>query len=365
MVKLNLQLPINTLSFGECGVNILYYLYQKGIDCNLFPIGGVDLQAYDKFPPEFIQYVNKSIVNALKSYKREYPTFKLWHIQSSEQSVGNNNSLFTFRELDQISEYETNILNNHQEVFVCCEHSKTVFEEFGVTSKVTYCPLGFDSLHFKSTNRQYFNDDRISFTINGKVEKRKQTVRAAKLWIKKFGNNPRYALNLAIQNPFFKPEEMNFCYHRIFDGQKPPFNVNVLGFMQTRSQLNELYNATDIVIDCSSYETWSLPSFTCVALGKHAVVHYAGGVKGWVNAENASLFYPSGKEIADDGKFFFKDKKDFSFGNWYIFPDEAYISALEDAVKRFEKNKVNEKGLELQKLFSWDRAGDIIFKNAI
>lgn len=360
---INAQLPINPLSLADCGVNLLYEFYKKGVDCNLFPIGNVDLSAFDKLPQEFVQYIEKSIVGALKSYKRSLPTFRLWHIQGSEVSVGNDNYLFTFRELDQISEIEANILNNNKTVFVCCEHTKSVFEDFGVTAKTVYCPLGFDSLHFKNLNKKYFYDDRISFLINGKVEKRKQTVRAAQLWIKKFGNNPKYYLNLAIHNPFFRQEELNYVYNLIFNGQRPPFNVNIIGFLQTRSQLNDLYNATDIIIDCSNYETWSFPSFTCVALGKHAALHYCGGVKGWSSNENASLFYPSGKEIADDGKFFFKDRKDFSYGNWFLWNEDAYIAALEDSIKRFEKNPVNTEGLKLQENFSWTKSAEIILNN--
>jgi hypothetical protein len=360
-MDLNVILPINSVSFGDVGYNIMYELFKRDIKPNFFPIN-LDVQSFDKTPGEFANYLGECASKSLKTFKRTYPCFKLWHIQGSENSVSNSNHLFTFRELDQISEIEANILNNHETIFVSCEETKRTFEDFGVTSKVVYCPLGFDSLHYFKKEKRNIGDDRIFFLINGKVEKRKRTKKAIQLWLKKFGYNPKYVLNLAVQNPHFKPEQMNGIYADIFNGQKPPFNVNILPFLKTKGELNDLYNQSDIIIDASSYETWSIPSFTCVALGKHAVIHNCGGVKGWATKDNSCLFYPSGKEIAHDGVFFNKDKNDFGFGNWFIWEDEAYVNALEESVKRFEASPVNTNGLQLQEKFKYSNTVDIILK---
>ena len=362
-MELNVNFALNNLSFGDCSYNILLELYKRGIYVNLFPIGNnFDISCFDKTPEDFKSYLQLCLSKAYKKYKREYPCLKLWHIQNSEQSISNDTYLFTFRELDQISELEVNILNNQKKIFVCCEETKDIFENHGVIKSITYIPLGFDSLHFKKNDKKYFDDGRITFFLGGKAEVRKAHERIIKLWIKKFGGNKKYFLELAITNPFFNPEQMNQFYARCFDNQKPPFNINIHGYLPTRSHLNDMYNAIDIVIDGSYYETWSLPSFTCVALGKHAVVHYVGGVKGWANEQNSCLFYPNQKEIAMDG-FFFQNRGDFSFGNWYKWEDDEFIRAMENTVKRYEDNPININGLELQKQFTWEKSIDLILQN--
>ncbi len=360
-MNLNVSVPINSVSFGDCGYNILYELFKRDIHPNLFPISA-DLGVFDKTPQDFTNYLQLCTSKAVKRYKREYPCFRLWHIPQSEASVSNDTYLFTFRELDQISEIEANILNNQKKIFVSCAETKQVFEEHGVTAPVVYCPLGFDSLHFKKIDKKYFDDNRICFLIHGKFEGRKFTEKAIRLWCKKYGNDHKYYLNLAITNPHIKPEDMQKVYAQIFEGQRPPFNVNILNYTANRSLLNDLYNQTHIIIDASGYETWSLPSFTCAALGKHAVVHNVGGVKGWANKDNSILFETSGKEIAHDGLFFHKDKKDFGFGNWYKWEDDAYLAAIEESIKRYQANPINVKGLELQTTHAWSKSVDIILK---
>lgn len=358
-MNINTILPINSVSFGDCGWNIMYEFFKRDIHPNFFPIN-LDLSSFDKTSQDFINYLQLCSNKSSLRFKRSNPCFRLWHIQGSETSVSNDNYLFTFRELDQLSEIETNILNNQKCIFVSCEETKQIMLDHGVTSNIVYCPLGFDNIHFKKTDKKYFNDDRIVFTINGKWELRKQTDRIIKLWINKYGNNHKYYLNIAVTNPHLKPEDMQRVFSQIFENQKPPFNVNLLPYLRTRSELNDLYNCTNIVLDASLYETWSLPSFSMVALGKHAVIHNVGGVKGWANAENSVLFEPSGKEIAHDSLFFHKDKKDFGFGNWYKWEDDSFVNAMELAVKRHESNPVNEAGLLLQKKFTWKNSVDII-----
>ena len=361
-MNLNVIGPINSVSFGDCFYNIMLEFFRRDIHPNFFPIN-LDLTSFDKTPQDFANYLALCANKAIKRYKRELPCFRLWHVQGSESSVSNDNYLFTFRELDQISDIEANILNNQKVIFVSCEETKKVFEEAGVTSKIVFCPLGFDNLHFKKLDKKYFTDGRISFLLHGKFEGRKFSEKVIRLWIKKYGNNAKYALNLAITNPHIKPEDMNRIYGQIFDGQRPPFNVNVINYLKTRSEINDLYNMCDIIIDASGFETWSLPSFTCVGLGKNAVIHNVGGVKGWATQENSVLFEPSGKEIAHDGIHFDRNRKDFGFGNWYKWEDESFVNAMELAVKRYESNPINEKGLEIQNKFTWKNTVDIILNN--
>lgn len=359
-MDLNVHLALNSLSFGDCSYHLLYQLFKREIYPNLFFIGNnADISCFDKCPEDFKQYIGLCSSKAYRKYNRGFPCLKLWHIQNSETSLSNKTYLFTFRELDQITEVEKNVLNNQSQIYVSCQETKEVFEEYGVTTPVKYVPLGFDDVHFKKLDKKYFDDGRIVFLISGKAEVRKSTIRAAKLWIAKYGNNKKYWLHLAITNPFFNQEQMNGIYAQIFDNKPAPFNVVILPYLKTRSELNDVFNCTNIVIDASLYETWSLPSFNCTALGKHNVIHHCGGVKGWSNDQNSTLFFPSRKEPGFDGVFF-NNRGDFNTGNWYQFEDESYINALETAVKKYEANPINEEGLKLQKEFTWSKTVDAI-----
>ena len=146
--KLTANLALNSLSFGAVSINILRQFWLKGIDVNLFPIGGqIDVSSYDKFEPEFFKWIEFSAQKALKDFSPNDPEFSLWHVNGSDLRRSKNKTLLTFFELDSITEYERNILNSQDSIFVTSKESKKVFEEGGVTVPVHYIPLGFDSLH--------------------------------------------------------------------------------------------------------------------------------------------------------------------------------------------------------------------------
>ena len=53
-MSLIVDVPINNLSFGNVGVNILRELFNRQIPISLFPRGGQkDLSAFNKLPEEF------------------------------------------------------------------------------------------------------------------------------------------------------------------------------------------------------------------------------------------------------------------------------------------------------------------------
>ncbi len=361
-MNFNLEAPFNCLSFGNISFGILYELFRRGISPNLFPLGGnADLSAFDKVDNELAAYFNACIGRAGKYFKKGLPGLKVWHINGSWLKVSDNQSLLTFFELDQLTETEVNILNNQTRVFVTSKQSKTVMESYGVTVPVIFTPMGFDVLHFHKLSKPYL-EEAIVFTICGKIEKRKHTIRAIKLWIKKFGGNKKYRLHLYITNQFCSPEEMNGLYTQIFEGKQPPFNVTIFGFLPTNSLLNDAFNATNVIIDMSGGESLSLPSLTCVALGKHAVIHNASAMSDWATDENAVLVSPSGKEPSVDGKFFLPNQP-FNQGNIWTWKDEDYMGALDKVVARVEANPVNPAGVKLQTDYSYAKGVDILLEN--
>ena len=355
---LNVSVPLNNLSFGHVGINILRELYNRGDSVNLFSVGGVvDLKGYD-IPEDFGFWIHSCIGRAKKLYKNTDPTFKLWHIDGAQESISSRQGLMTFHEVDSLTAEEINILRNQHKVFVSSKFSEEVFTKAGLTN-VVYCPLGFDAAHFHKVPKE--PRDKVTFALFGKFEKRKHTEKVIKAWLSRYKNDPGYELNLHVYNPFFTPEQNNQILLNIFGGTRP-WNVNPIGYVDTLVQFNNAINYADIVLDMSGGESWSIPSFTAVALGKHAVLHNCNAIKDWAEDSGAVLIEPNGKELVYDGVFF-KQGMDRNQGSIFTFDESEFLAGCEQTVQSFKKNPLNEKGLALQEKFTWARTVNIIKDN--
>lgn len=361
-MNLNASLPLNSLSFGFCSYNILLELYKQGISPNLFLApDGADLSAYDKADEDFKFFINSCANKARRYYSSKHKEFKLWHINGSESHISSHTGLLTFHEVDALTDVEVNILNNQAKVFVSSKETKQVFEDYGVNVPVLYTPLGFDAQHFRKINKEYHSPDVTVFGIFGKFERRKWHEKAIKAWLKKYANNRKVALQTHIYNPFFKQEQNQQILNALFQGNKP-FNVNPIPYVKTLSELNDSINAVDVVIDMSGGEGFSLPSFHCVGLGKHGVIHNCSAMKDWAANSGAVLVNPSGKEEVYDGVFFQKGAP-FNQGNIYSWNEDEFIAGCEEAIQRKLSNPVNELGLVLQKEYTWEKTVQNIISN--
>lgn len=359
-MKLAFNLPINPVSFGQVSTLLLRTLFEKEklgnekYDIFLFPIGQINLNS-QQAGQDFQEWIKEKIVNALENYKRDIPIFKLWHLNGSLESFSKDQKLLTFYELDQPTKVEINVAKNNS-LYFSSKYSCEIFNACGVDAK--YMPLAFDSFNFSQKNKKYFNDDRITFNVCGKFEKRKHHAKIIKSWIKKYGNNPKYSLQCAIYNPFLNEEQNQQVVMNLVEGNKP-FNVNFFPMMNENSVYNDYLNSSDIIIGMSGGEGFGLPEFQSVAIGKHAVLMKAHSYKDWASDEMVSWVSPSGKIPVYDGMFF-QPNQPYNQGNIFDFNEEEFITACENAIIKVQKNKVNEIGLSLQNTYSKDKFLDNI-----
>jgi len=355
-------LPVNNLSFGFVSFGILNELYKRNENFNFVNIGDVNLSSFDKIREDdnFKNWLSNKNSDFLETFSRKNPLLKLWHISGSENSVSNKNCLFTFHELDQITPTEKNLLNNQDVIFVTSKYSKDVFEEYGVTSKIRVVPIGFDDVHFREIHKKH-NSDICNWNIMGKFENRKRTKKTIQAWIKKFGNNPKHCLNTSIYNPHFKPEDNNKVVMDILDGKPRPFNLNIYPFFETLDEVNKITNACDIFIDLSGGESWSIPSFTAVCLGKIAVVANNTGMKEWANEKNSFLVEPSGK-IPSADNIFFREGDKFNQGNFFDYDEEEFISQCDKAYETWLINPINKEGKKVKEICNWTTTVDAILE---
>ena len=354
-MKLLVNAPINSLSFGNVTVNILRELYNKSVEVCFFPIGDkISLDAYDKIDKGFLQYLQDAANNRYSKIDKDMPSLKLWHIHGSETRHVKNQNLFTFHEVSDVTPIEKSILDLQDNIFVTSNYTKSNFELNDIQN-VHFVPLGFDP-DFGPTNKTYL-PDKIHFGIMGKFEARKNTARIIKTWLKLFGNNSKYQLSCAVTNPFMDKNTFQNEIMKILEG-KQYNNINFIPHMQTNSEVNDFLNAIDIDLGgLSGGEGWNLPSFNATALGKWSVVMNATSHKDWATENNSILVQPSRLKDCYDGVFFQKGQA-FNQGSFFDISDEE----MEEAIAKSESyaKKPNEEGLKLQKQFTYTKTVDKI-----
>ena len=354
MKKFGLNIPINSVSFGQLSFAILKEILDRGIEPNLFSIGQIDFNS-QKASQEELAKINKLLIDSLSTHSRKDPCFKLWHLNGSLESFSENQLLLTFYELDSPTKEEINIAKSNKTLF-SSKHSVDVFKDKGVDC--SYLPLFFDKFNFEKKDREYFSDGRIVFNVCGKFEKRKHHARILNAWARKYGGDMRYFLQCCIFNPFLSAEENDAAIHRALEGNRYP-NISILKPMGKNSLYNDFLNSADIVIGMSGGEGWGLPEFHSVALGKHSVILNAHSYKEFANEDNSVLVEPNGKIACYDGKFF-REGTPFNQGQIYTWDEDDFIDGCELAIKRVESSKINEKGLELQYQFPLSKTVDAL-----
>lgn len=350
-----LNIVCNALSMGQTSYGMALEIFRRGYNPSIFPIANqVDLSS-QKVDQPFVDWLNTNLKKANETHKKTTPTIKVWHIQDSLQSFSNEQILYTYHECDRITPLEKNILQNQKMVLTPSQYSVDVFKAAGVEN-VKYVPLYFDAIHHQVKPIKY-PDDRIVFGLCGKAEvSRKAQWKVLKAWAKKYGNDRRYALNVAIYNSFMKPEDNDAYIHQALEGQRY-FNINIIPFIQKNEGYNQFLNSNHIVLALSKSESWGLPEFHSVALGKHCVGLYAHGHKGWMTPENSVTITPSGMVDSHDGIFFHKGAS-WNQGCFHDWKEDDFINGCEEAIKRYQKNPVNEEGLKLQEIFTIQKTVD-------
>jgi hypothetical protein len=354
----SLNLPINSVSFGQTSTLILRELFNRNINPLISPIGGnVDLSS-QQIDQNFAKWIEPNINSFLANHKRTNKIFKLWHLNGSLESLSEKQILFSFYELDSPTQAELNIVKNNHKVIFSSKYSIEVFKNHGC-SNLEYVPLAFDKYNFQKLDKVYFKD-RIVFNLVGKLEKRKHHKKVIQTWLKKFGNDQRYHLQCAIYNPFLKEEDNKALINSILEG-KDYFNISFIGNMPQNAAYNDYLNSGNIILGMSGGEGWGLPEFHSVALGKHAVILNAHAYKEWANENNSTLVNPNSKMEVYDNMFFHKGQM-FNQGNIFDFDSEEFISACEKAIAKVVSNKLNTEGLKLQQEFSSEKMVDRILQ---
>ena len=320
-MKILLEAPLNSLSFGNVAFNFIKELHNKDIDFALWPMNkDIDLSAYDV---DFLlqSKIQEAINKRYEFLSPEIPVLKLWHINGAENRKNEKQYLYTFYECSEPTEQEKSIVKNQTETIFSSSYSADKFDK-------PFVPLGFDK-EFNVTGRKYLQNV-IHFGLMGKFEKRKHTAKILNFWAKKYGNNSKYQLSCLINNSFMENEEFSNAVNMALEGKKYN-NINFIPFLKTNKEVNEFINAIDIdLTGLSGGEGWNLPAFNATCLGKWSVVLNATSHQDWADRSNSILVDPISEMPCHDNKFFI-DGHQFNQGNFYDFSEQQFIKAVDIA----------------------------------
>ena len=118
MRDFSLNLPVNSVSFGQVSVALLREFHARGLQPCLFPIGdNLELGAQDTVSEDFNKWIASCIKKRLDHHSRSNPIFKLWHLNGSLESFSEKQILLSFHELDEVTPCERNIAQNNNLAF--------------------------------------------------------------------------------------------------------------------------------------------------------------------------------------------------------------------------------------------------------
>ena len=83
-MKLIVEAPLNSLSFGNVAFNIIRELHKKDVEIGLFPTGEPDFSAYE-LADDLKEYIERSVNKKWDVINPHTPCLKLWHLNGSEK----------------------------------------------------------------------------------------------------------------------------------------------------------------------------------------------------------------------------------------------------------------------------------------
>ncbi len=352
-MKLILEAPLNTLSFGNVVFNIIRELHKLKVDLAIFPTGDPDLSAFD-LSDDLKKYIEDGVNERWRKITAETPSLKLWHLNGSENRKTKDQHLITFYECSEPTELEQRLALLQDSIIFSSTYAQNLFKSKGLAN-THYIPLGFDE-DFKRTEKEYLKDV-VHFGLMGKYENRKHTKKIIQSWLKKYGNNSKYQLSCCVNNPFFNSQQMTGIWNEITEGVNYN-NLNILPRLAKNSEVNEFLNAIDIdLTGLSGGEGWNLPAFNATCLGKWSVVLNETSHKDWATKENSVLVESSGTMPCEDGVFFNK-QNDFNNGVFYTWDEDKAVSAMEKAESK--AGQINTEGVKMGDKMTYKKTTEAI-----
>lgn len=339
---INLQCPINTLSYGYTGLNFLKNLIALNSKVAYFPIGQVEVDSIDG------PLVQESF-NLGRLFPEEFhyaPSLRIYHQFSMAESIGNGKRFgFPIFELDNFNKYEVNhlkSLGNHSIIVPSQWAAQVIEEKIGVHAHVV--PLGYDPSIF--INKKESNNTFVFLNI-GKWELRKGHDFLIQAFENAFEPSDRVELWMACHNPFLS-EDDNKRWAEYYTQGKLGGKVRIFPRFHSQAALASVMAQADCGIFPSRAEGWNLPALEMMGMSKEIIITNYSAHTEFCNDDNSHLLSIDEYESAYDGIWFHNQ------GNWASLNDkvmEQCVNSMRKVVKR--EDIKGDVAREFSKQFTW------------
>lgn len=334
--KINLNCPINSLSYGYASSYILSELSILGYDIDLFPIGQIEFTN---------EHINRSLQNAENSQFNN-KTIRIYHQNQLHHRVGNGEHIgFPIFELDTFNQQEKNSLLSCDRLLVCSDWAKNVCLDNHINIPIDVIPLGVDKSIFYPTD--FSQMEEIWYFNIGKWEIRKGHDLIPKAFKDAFTDQKVRLFMICNGSPYhYSKEEVERwqnSYKEVL-GDK----VHFIPRQNNHRDIAEIIRKCHCGIFPSRAEGWNLPLLETLACGRYAIATNCTAHTQFLSADNCFMITANKKVPAVDGKWF--DGR----GNWHEPNYDDLVSDLRYSYQYIKDNKkINEQGVETGKIFSW------------
>ncbi|MAR66590.1 MAG: hypothetical protein CL833_04990 [Crocinitomicaceae bacterium] len=353
-MNLNIQCPINTLSYGYVSSFFIKELLKKDYDLRHIPIGHPD-------PDENIAPCIKDAISRWDFF-HDAPCLKIWHQHDLHSFTGKGKSIgFPIFELEEFNPVEKHSLAYPDFLFTCSEWGRNVIckNDHSRWKTTHVVPLGYDNGVFKPVSLP--PEDTTVFGNFGKFEIRKGHDVLIKAFNKAFEKEDNVKLIMMPHNFFLNQEETNH-WLKMYYQSKLGDKIEFVNRVKTQQMAYNIMSNIHCGVFPARAEGWNLEALELLAIGRHLIITNCTGHTEFCNSSNSKLIeMESGTESAFDGKFFHGQ------GSWRSITENEIDQMVEHMreVHKLHQNgllKINQTGIDSVQKFTWPSVTNILDK---
>lgn len=344
-MRLNLNCPINTTSYGYVSSYFMKGLISFGNEIMHIPIGpntpDVDIA------PHIGEVLSRP------GFFNDADCLKIWHQNDLMQFFGSGRKIgFPIFELENFNAKEMESLQNPDMLVVCSDWAKYVIDANipRMAGNTYVVPLGYNDEIFKQTDLP--DSDTTIFGNFGKWEVRKGHDVLVDIFNLAFEPSDDVMLVMMPHN-FFNSAEEDAYWQNKYKSSKLGSKIHLLPRCHSQRGVYDVMSQIHCGIFPSRAEGWNLEALEVLSCGRHLIITDATAHTQFCNSENAMLIKMDKYESAYDGKWF------NGIFSWRMFGTDQIDQAVEHMRSIHRKRtdgslNLNTQGVLSARQFSWE-----------
>lgn len=358
-MNINFTAPINSLSYGLVGLNVLLNLVKAGHSVAWFPIGQTEA------PPETHEILKAAMLNG-QCPDFDAPSVRLFHENSLAQHIGRGKRIgWPIFEVNSFDRTRKQHLMGQDELIVCSKWAKNVCRDNHLSMPIHVVPLGVDTNIFFPKHKVSYPDGPTYFIHIGKREYRKSQYEMLQCFEKAFQPNDNVKLIVIWGSQIlqqFDPKE-HARWTDLFTKSKMAHKIELIEWVGSQQEVAFHLCAADCGLFLSKSEGFNLGLLESMAMGNHNIVFNVTGPTEFITQNDTMLVESTGVEPIYDGVWF----KGGDLGTWHSFGDEQIEQTINymrnvHVLKQAGVLSVNKNAIARASEFTWEQtARDLIF----